>query len=182
MSITNNGTKVVTGEVRFSYVHVFQPHAVEDGQDPKYSVTLLIPKSDKKTVTNIKRAIDAAKELGAGSKWGGKVPNGLKMPLRDGDLEREDQEEFTGCYFINANSKQKPGVVDSQLQEIIDSTELFSGCYGKASINFYAFAVSGNKGIAAGLNNLQKLRDGDYLGGRSSAVDDFNVEEDDYLG
>lgn len=177
----NQATKVVTGEVRFSYLHVFEPHAIEEGQDKKYSVSLLIPKTDKKTLNAIKKAIEAAKVAGA-PKWGGKVPANLKMPLRDGDVDRPDQEEYAGMYFVNANSTNKPGLVDANVQPIMDSTELYSGCYGRASVNFYAYNVSGNKGIACGLNNIQKLRDGETLGGRSRAEDDFDAvetEEDD---
>lgn len=176
MTNKNQATKVITGEVRFSYLHVFEPHAVDESQPKKYSVSLLIPKDDKETLAKIKKAINAAVEDGL-SKWGGKKPANLKMPLRDGDKERPDQEEYQGHYFINANSTFKPGIVDAQLNPILDSTELYSGCYGKASINFYAYNVSGNKGIAAGLNNLQKLRDGESLGGRSRAEDDFDAVE-----
>lgn len=179
MATKNTDTKVITGKVRFSYVHVFQPHAVDEGQEPKYSVCLIIPKNDKKTLKAIKNAVEAAKEAGK-SKWGGKIPPNLKTPLRDGDEERPDQEEFAGAYFLNANSKTKPGVVDANVQPIMDSTEVYSGCYGRASINFYAYNTAGNKGIACGLNNLQKLEDGDYLGGRSRPEDDFEpVETDD---
>lgn len=174
----NQATKVVTGEVRFSYLHVFEPHAIEPGQDPKYSVSLLIPKNDKVTLGKIKKAIEAAKVAGQ-AKFGGKIPSNLKMPLRDGDVDRPDQEEYKGHYFINANSTNKPGLVDANVDPIMDSTELYSGCYGRASVNFYAYNVSGNRGIACGLNNLQKLRDGDTLGGRSRAEDDFDAVEID---
>lgn len=179
----NQATKVVTGEVRFSYLHVFEPHAVDENQEKKYSVSLLIPKSDTTTLNKIKKAVEAAKIAGK-SQWGGKIPPNLKMPLRDGDTDRPDQEEYKGHYFVNANSTFKPGVVDAQLNEIIDSTELYSGCYGRASVNFYPYNVSGNRGIACGLNNIQKLRDGETLGGRSRAEDDFDVVEveDEDLG
>lgn len=179
MATKNTDTKVITGKVRFSYLHVFQPHAMNEGQEEKYSVSLLIPKSDKKTLDKIKKAIKAAAEQGK-SKWDGKIPPNLKNPLRDGDTERPDQDEYAGHFFINANSKQKPGVVDAQLNEVIDSQEVYSGCYGRASINFYPYNVSGNRGIAAGLNNIQKLEDGDYLGGRSRAEDDFDAVEPEY--
>ncbi|MFZ5817262.1 MAG: DUF2815 family protein [Bacillota bacterium] len=182
--VRNTDTKVVTGKVRFSYVHVFEPHAVDDGQEPKYSVCILIPKSDKDTLRRIKAAVEAAKAAGT-AKWGGKIPPNLKTPLRDGDEERGDQDEFKGHYFLNATSKTKPGVVDAQLNPIIDSTALYSGCYGRASVNFYAFNTAGNRGIACGLNNLQKLADGDYLGGRSRPEDDFGPvsgdDDDDFL-
>lgn len=176
-----NATKVITGkDTRFSYAHVFRPHAISDGQEPKYSVCLLIPKEDKTTIAKIKRAIEAAKEAGK-SKWGGKIPANLKMPLRDGDEEKPDQEEYAGCYFINANANQKPGIVDAGLNEIIDSSEFYSGCYGRASINFFAYNAAGNRGIGCGLNNLQKLRDGEPLSGRTRPEDDFEVEEDEDL-
>ncbi|MBG9786921.1 DUF2815 family protein [Brevibacillus laterosporus] len=178
MTTTNKDTKVITGKVRFSYAHLFKPTAIDDNQEPKYSVCLLIPKSDKETLRKIKAAVDAAKQAGA-STWGGKIPANLKTPLRDGDDERPDQPEYAGHYFINANSKQKPGIVDKNRDEILDSTEVYSGCYGRASINFYAYNTAGNKGIACGLNNVQKLADGDFLGGRSRAEDDFDEVEDD---
>ena len=164
-------TKVVTGEVRFSYAHVFEPASIE-GSEPKYSVSILIDKNDKKTLSRVKAAIEAAKQAGL-SKFGGKIPANLKLPLRDGDTEREDDEVYAGKYFINANAKTKPGIVDKGGNPIIDTTEFYSGCYGHASITFYAFNTSGNKGIAAGLNNLMKTRDGEMLGGRASAEDDF---------
>lgn len=177
MAASNADTKVITGKVRFSYVHVFEPHAMEVGQEAKYSLCILIPKSDKATLGSIKTAIEAAKAAGT-AKWGGKLPANLKLPLRDGDEERADFEGFPGHYFLNASSKTKPGVVDAKLNPIIDSTELYSGCYGRASINFYAFNTAGNRGIACGLNNVQKLADGDYLGGRSRAEDDFDAIDD----
>ena len=164
-------TKVVTGEVRFSYAHVFEPASIE-GSEPKYSVSILIDKNDKKTLSRVKAAIEAAKQAGV-SKFGGKVPANLKLPLRDGDTEREDDEVYAGKYFINANAKTKPGIVDKGGNPIIDTTQFYSGCYGHASITFYAFNTSGNKGIACGLNNLMKTRDGEMLGGRASAEDDF---------
>lgn len=179
MAISNNDTKVITGKVRLSYAHLFKPQAIDDSQEPKYSACLLIPKSDKETIKKIKAAIEAAKQAGA-SKWGGKIPSNLKVPLRDGDEERaDDHPEYAGHYFINASSKQKPGIIDRQKNEILDSTGVYSGCYARASINFYAFNTAGNKGIACGLNNIQKWADGEYLGGRTRAEDDFDEIEDD---
>lgn len=187
MTTRQNDTKVVTGKVRFSYVHAFTPFAVNADQDPKHSVCLLIPKSDKETLRKIKAAIEAVKATGA-AKWGGKVPPNLKLPLRDGDVDRPDQEEYKGMYFLNASSKQAPGVVDKQLNPILDESEFYSGCYGRASINFFAYNTAGNRGIGCGLNNLQKLEDGDYLGGRTRPEDDFEASEgaeapdEDFLG
>lgn len=173
-------TKVITGKVRFSYAHVFEPTAIEEGQEKKYSCSILIPKKDKKTLQKIQAAITAAAEEGK-AKFGGKVPKNLKNPLRDGDDERPDDETYEGMMFINANSTRKPGLVDADLNPILDKDEFYSGCYGRASVNFFAFNVSGNKGIAVGLNNLQKLEDGPRLSGGSSAEEDFGDFEDDDL-
>lgn len=176
-------TKVVTGKVRFSYVHVFEPWAGQPGQDPKYSVCLLIPKEDKKTLTKIAAAVDEAVQEGVRAKWGGKLPKNLHMPLRDGDTERADEApEYEGMMFLNANSKNAPGVVDKALNTILDSDEFYSGCWGRASINFFPYDSNGNRGIGVGLNNVQKLKDGERLGGsRASAEDDFgdDFEDDD---
>ena len=179
MATANTATKVVTGRARLSYVNVFEPRASEPGKEPKYSVCILIPKSDTATLTKIKAAIDAAKQAGA-PVWGGKVPAGLKSPLRDGDTER-DSPECRGHFFINASSKQKPGVVDAALNPVIDASEVYSGCYGRVSINFFAYNQNGNRGIGAGLQNLQKLADGEALSGRSRAEDDFTAATDDFL-
>lgn len=173
-------TKVITGKVRFSYLHVFRPNSVGDSEDAKYSVSLIIPKSDTQTIKRIKAAIKAAAEQGKNSKFNGKVPANLKHPLRDGDEDRPDDEAYADAYFINASSATKPGVVDKNLNPIIEEEELYSGCYGRASINFYTFNSNGNRGIAAGLNNLQKLTDGDPLGGRQSAEADFSGLDDDF--
>jgi hypothetical protein len=174
-------TKVVTGLVRFSYVSVFEPKKMEGDAEAKYSVSLIVPKKDKETVAKIHKAIEAAKEAGKAGKFGGRVPANLKSPLRDGDEERADDEAYAGAWFLTANSKTKPGLVDASLNEILDSNELYSGCYGKASVTFFAFNTNGNKGIACGLNHLQKIKDGEPLGGRGRAADDFEEEnEDDY--
>lgn len=173
-------TKIAIGEVRFSYVHVFQPEAVAEGSDKKYSVSLIIPKSNAKLVAQIKEAIKAAAQAGIATKFGGKQPSGLKNPLRDGDEERPDDEAYADAYFINATSRTKPGLVkamtvggEKKLVEITNEDDFYSGCYGYASVNFFPFNNAGNRGIAAGLNNVLKTRDGDFLGGRSSAQSDF---------
>ena len=116
-------------------------------------------------------------------KFGGKKPNkaALKLPLRDGDLERED-EAYQGSYFLNANSTTAPQIVDRAVNPILDRGEIYSGCYARVSVNFYAFNSNGNRGIACGLGNIQKVRDGDPLGSRSSAADDFATDlDDDFL-
>lgn len=181
---TRTGTKVTTGKVRLSYAHLFEPHAIE-GNEPKYSVSVIIPKTDSETLKAIKEAVAEAKEQGK-SKWGGKIPATLKTPLRDGDGERPDDEAYTNCYFLNASSKNKPGVVDKSVQPILDATEVYSGCYARLTLNFYPFSASGNKGVAAGLGNVQKLEDGEPLGGFTRAEDEFDSVEDtandDFLG
>lgn len=177
------GTKVTTGKVRLSYAHLFEAHAIE-GNEPKFSVSVIIPKSDTDTLKAIKEAVAEAKEAGKG-KFGGKIPANLKTPLRDGDEERPDDEAYANCYFLNASSKNKPGVVDQNVQPVMDATEVYSGCYARLTLNFYPFSASGNKGIAAGLGNVQKLEDGEPLGGFTRAEDDFDsveAAEDDFLG
>ena len=172
--------KVVTGKVRLSYLNVFEPKSINGGE-AKYSVSLIIQKSDKKTIADINAAVEAAKQDGKG-KFGGKVPANLKLPLREGNIDRPDDEAYANCYFINANSKNKPGIVDKAVKTIFDQDELYSGCYGRASITFYAFNSNGNRGIACGLQNIQKLADGEPLSGRSTPESDFdcNFDEPDY--
>ncbi len=142
-------------------------------------MSLIIPKSDTKTIAKIKAAIEAAyKEGEAKLKGNGKsVPalSVLKTPLRDGDAERPDDE----AYFVNANATSAPGIVDADLNPILTRSEVYSGVYGRASITFFAFNSSGNKGIACGLNNLQKIRDGEPLGGKASAESDFATDDDE---
>ena len=173
----NVSTKVITGKVRFSYAHVFEPVAMAEGQDVKYQVSLIIPKSDLKTLEKIEKAVEAAKVVGKDKiSKNGKLMPGLKMPLRDGDEDRPDNPEYADCMFINCSSKIKPGIVDKDLNPIMSQDEFYSGCYGRASINFYAFNSAGNRGIACGLNNLQKLADGEPLAGGASAETDFGGE------
>ncbi|MGN1114505.1 MAG: DUF2815 family protein [Oscillospiraceae bacterium] len=184
MAKFNNPMKVITGKAtRWSYANVWEPKSI-DGSKPKYSVSLIIPKSDTVTVNKIKAAIQAAYVEGQSKlKGNGKsVPSlsVLKTPLRDGDMERPDDEAYKNSYFINANSSTAPGIVDADRQPIIDRSEVYSGVYGRASINFYAYNSNGNRGIACGLNNLQKIRDGESLGGKASAESDF-ADDDDFL-
>ncbi len=179
MSAKPQSSKIVTGKVRLSYVNVF-----EKNDKDKYSLCILIPKSDKATVEKAKAAIEAVKaDPKAAQKWGGKWLSNFNYPLRDGDTERDlaKNPECKGMYFINCNSGQKPGVVDADLNPIMDKDAVYSGCYGRVSINFYPYNTDGNKGIAAGLNNVQKLEDGEALSGRSRAEDDFTELEEDFL-
>lgn len=176
-------TKVITGKVRASFVHVFEPQSV-NGSEPKYSCSFIIPKSDTETIAAIRAAIEQAKQDGV-AKFGGKIPPNLKLPLRDGDIDRPDDPNYADCYFVNANSKEKPGLVDRRRIPITDPLELYSGCYVRASINFFAFNTNGNKGVAAGLGNIQKWAEGEPLNGRVRAEDEFEAldaeDDDDFL-
>lgn len=181
----NNPMKVITGpDTRWSYANVWEAKSINGGT-PKFSVSLIIPKSDTATIAKIRAAIEAAyKEGEAKLKGNGRsVPalSVLKTPLRDGDTERPDDEAYANAYFVNANSATAPGIVDADRLPILDRSEVYSGVYGRASINFYAFNSNGNKGIACGLNNLQKIRDGEPLGGKSRPEDDFAEEDEDFL-
>ena len=182
-----NKTKVITGpRTRWSYANVWEPKSINGGT-PKYSVSLIIPKSDTKTIAKIQAAIEAAyKEGEAKLKGNGKsVPalSVLKTPLRDGDAERPDDEAYKNAYFVNANATSAPGIVDADRNPVLTRSEVYSGVYGRASINLYAFNSNGNKGIACGLNNLQLIRPGEPLGGKASADADFATDDDeDFLG
>lgn len=168
---TVDGTKVITGRVRFSYANVFVPTG--DGEYKKYSVSLIIPKEDKLTIKNIKEAIKNAYEIGKEKTFKGKNIKDIFAILHDGDEERPDDSIYENSYYINASARTKPGIVDKRKRPIEDTTEFYSGCYGLASINLYPYNTNGNNGIACGLNNLMKLEDGESLGGRASAEDDF---------
>jgi hypothetical protein len=176
-------TKVITGKVRASFVHIFEAQSI-NGSEPKYSCSLIIPKSDVKTVQAIQAAIEEAKQNGI-SKWGGKIPANLKQPLRDGDIDRPDDAAYADSYFINASSQERPGIVDRRRVPISDPLAIYSGCYVRASVNFYPFNVNGNRGIAAGLSNIQLWCDGEPLNGRMRAEDEFDaldeVDDDDFL-
>lgn len=179
----SNPMKVITGpDTRWSYANVWEPKSINGGA-PKYSVSLIIPKSDTKTVNKIKAAIQAAYEEGAAKLKGNSksVPTlaAIKTPLRDGDVERPDDPAYAGAYFINANSATAPGIVDADRNPVLTRSEVYSGVYGRASISLYAFNSNGNKGIACGLNNLQLIRAGEPLGGKASAESDFASDEDE---
>lgn len=178
-----NPLKVITGkDTRWSYANVWEAKSINGGT-PKFSVSLIIPKSDTATVKKIKAAIQAAYEEGQAKLKGNSrsVPplTAIKTPLRDGDTERPDDPAYANSYFINANSATAPGIVDIDCNPILSRSEVYSGVYGRASISFYAFNSNGNKGIACGLNNLQKIRDGEPLGGKASAESDFATDTDD---
>lgn len=189
-AVLKNETSVVTGKVRLSYANIFEPKSI-NGSDPKYSVSLIIPKQDKQMVEVIEKAIANAKERDKG-KWQGKVPANLKLPLRDGDTDRPEDDNYKDCYFVNANSAKPPMVVGLEKDKTtgkaiqLGSDDVYSGCYARVSVNFFGYNSNGSKGVACGLNNIQKLEDGKRLGGGTSAEEDFEFEEidsdDDFLG
>lgn len=164
-------TQVVTGEVRLSFVNVFEPRAIKEGDVPKYSVTAIIPKTDTKTVNAIKAAIQAAAENGAQKHFGGRVPTNVNNTFKDGDTEVDDlgelknakYPEYKGCYYIRLSTKFPPKVLDANRQEILDPTEVYSGCYGRVSMTFFAYSGDGRRGVSASLNNVMKTRDGEPL-------------------
>lgn len=178
---TSSPTKVVTGKVRLSYAHIWEAHSSFEGQDPKYSAVLLIPKKDRETYNKIKAAQQAALEAGKNSKFGGKIPKGWKDTIHDGDDEQslEDHPEYEGHWYMSVSSKTKPGIVDRDLNPIMDQSEVYSGCYVRVSINAFAYSVSGSKGVSFGLNHIQKLADGKPFAGFSRAEDDFSDDLDD---
>jgi hypothetical protein len=181
MATGSSATKVVTGKVRLSYAHLFEPFSNNDGQPAKYSTTLLIPKTDKATIAKLEAAQQAALENGKTKTFGGSIPKNWVNTIHDGDEEADLKKnpEYEGHMYMAVSSKTKPGVVDQNVQPILDSTEVYSGCYARVSINCYPFNKSGNKGVSFGLNHVQKLADGEFLGGRSKADDDFDAVDDE---
>jgi hypothetical protein len=176
-------TKIITGKVRFNYVSIFQPRIISQGEEARYSLQILIPKTDKETISRLNCSMEEAKKAGAAI-WG-KAEAHVKTPLRDGDLEQLG-EEYAGHYYINLSAKTRPVAVDRQLKKISDQSEIYSGCYGKVSFNIYVYsherAIANGKeincGIGCGLLNVQKLEDGELLG-RSRPEDDFEALEED---
>lgn len=176
-----NETKVVFGPCRLSFTHVFNKYSPNGEGDGKYMTNVLIPKSEKKTIKALEQAIEAAKKAGVVSKWGGKEPKKLDMPLHDGD--DKDDDVYQDHFYINAKCKTRPGVVDKSKNPIVDEEEMYSGVWTFVSVTFYAYDASGNRGVACGLNNLMKFKDDDHLGGRVSADSDFadidDVDDED---
>lgn len=175
MANNNSPTKVVIS-CRISFANIWEAVSI-NGSETKYSVSLLIPKDDKATLTKIHKAIEAAKEAAKTKKWNGKIPANLKLPMHDGDIDRPDDENYAGHFFFNAISKDAPQIVDRKVQPILDPMECGSGDYCNVSVNFYGFAASGNKGIAAGLQNIQLVRHGERLAGKPTAASDFETIE-----
>lgn len=176
MSNTKSPTRVVV-PCRISFANIWKPKSI-NGSEEKYSVSCLIPKGDKATLMMIHKAVEAAKADGKTRKWNGKIPPNLKLPLRDGDIDRPEDDNYAGHMFLNASSKDAPQIVDRKVQPILDQMECGSGDYCYVSVNFYPFNANGNRGVAAGLGNIQKVKDGERLSGRTSAESDFETLED----
>lgn len=176
-------TKVVFGPCRLSYVHVFSKYDPENDGNGKYMTNVLIPKSEKDTIKALQTAIETAKQAAIVSKWGGKEPKKLDMPLHDGDIDKDD-DAFSDHYYVNAKSNTRPGIVDKNKAPIVDEEEIYSGVWAVVSVSFYGYDKNGNRGVACGLNNIMKFKDDEHLGGRASAETDFgdvNFDDDDDL-
>jgi hypothetical protein len=169
---------ITIGLVRFSYAHVWEPYTPPTGGDPKYSVTMLIPKSDANTLNLIMAKIEEAKTEGASAKWSGKIPAMLRLPIYDGDGPRPSGELFgeecRGHYVLTAKSSSAPSVVDAGCQPILNKADFYSGCYGYASINFFAYN-QGSNGVGCGLNHVMKKQDGEPLAGGISVEEAFKA-------
>jgi hypothetical protein len=181
MATKSDNTRVVTGKVRLSYVHVFEPNAVDPDDEPRYSCTLLIPKSDRRTMDALRRAQQSALEAGKDTRFGGKIPGSWADTIHDGDEEAdlERNPEYAGHYYMSVSAKKRPGVVDRNVQPILDSTEVYSGCYARVEVGAFAYNSKGKKGVSFGLNNVQKVADGDSFGGRSRPEDVFDAIDDE---
>jgi len=176
MSLKANET--VTGQVRLSFVHLFKPYAYVPGQEEKYSITVLVPKTDAATKQRIDAAIEAAAKQGQMEKWGGQRPPVMPVPVYDGDGVRPSDgapfgDECKGHWVFTASSKQPVEIVDTAGNPIINETEVYSGMYARVCVQFYPYNFNGKKGVGCGLGPVQKLMDGEPLAGRTSAADAF---------
>lgn len=173
-----NIQEVSTGKVRLSYVHFFTPHASKPGEEPKYSATILVPKTDIATKQRIDAAINAAIAVGVAAKWNGVRPPVLAIPIYDGDGARPSDgmpfgEECKGHWVFSASSKHAPEIVDLGMQRILSQAEIYSGIYARVLVRFFPYASNGKKGVGCGLGPVQKLEDGEPLGARISAAAAF---------
>lgn len=170
-------TRVIFGPCRLSYVHVFEKYTPEDGTEGKYQTNILIPKSEKKTIKVLQDAIEAAKKAAISSKWGGKIPKKLEIPLRDGD--DKDDEVYEDHFYLNAKSTKRPGIVDRNREPIADEEDVYSGCWAIVSVTFYGYNKNSN-GIGVALNNIMKWKDDEPFGSAVSAETDFeNIDADE---
>lgn len=170
---------VTTGEVRMSYCHLFQPYAANPNNEPKYSLTVLLPKSDTATLARINAAIEAAKQRGADTCWNGVIPPVCQTPVHDGDGPRPSDgmpfgEECKGHYVFSCSTKADHAVevVDANMNPIINQSEVYSGMYGRVNFTAFPYNTNGRKGIGFGLGPVQKLRDGEPLGGNFITAQD----------
>lgn len=181
MSTQQDPRRVITGKTRWAYLNVWEPRPTDrEGETPYYSACILIPKTDKKTINAINQAVQAALEEGKNRIFNGKIPSAYRHPLRDGDVDRPEKEEFRECYFINAKTKHKPDILDTSLNPILEKDKVYSGCYGVASLSFYAYDSKGSKGVTAQLRNLMKVEDGKPLSGGLSAQEEFATVVTEY--
>jgi len=170
-------TKVITGEVRFSYFSALSPRVNEMNGKEEYSTQVLVPKSDEDTI----KALKGAAKVALTDKFGDKIPKTVRNPLRDGDTETKADgtplgKEYAGHFFFNVKAQNKPGAVDADGHDIIGKDEIVSGDYGRVSLNAYAYDQAGNKGVSFGLNNIMLTRKGQPLGAvKVSAADDFGI-------
>lgn len=165
------------GEVRFSYCNVFSKRQNADGTPGKYSVCVIVPKTNTEAINLFKAAFEAAKNAGKTTKWGGRIPAKVVLPLHDGDEEKPNDPAFENCFYFNCSSQNAPGIrvkdAGGAVVEALDDEEFYSGCYGAVTINMFPYSANGNNGVGVGLNNVIKLRDGEKLSGGRSADADF---------
>jgi hypothetical protein len=159
-------------------VHLFTPYASQQGGEAKYSTTILLPKTDVATKMRIDAALNAAITEGISSKWNGVRPPMLAIPVYDGEGVRPSDgmpfgEECKGHWVFTASTKQAPEIVDLSMQRIFNQTEIYSGIYARVSVRFFPYVSNGKKGIGCGLGPVQKIQDGEPLGGRVSAAAAF---------
>jgi hypothetical protein len=176
MALSN--TQMTTGEVRLSYAHLYDPYS-NNGGEPKYSVTVLMPKTDVQAKARLDAAVEAAKQKGIAEKWNGVLPPVVASAIHDGDGVRPNGEPFgaecKGHWVFTASSKNPVSLVDASMNPIVQKGELYSGCYARVCVSLFPYNSNGKRGIGIGLEAVQKLRDGDPLGGGVSVADAFGM-------
>lgn len=176
--------RVVTGLVRFSFPYLFEKRMNDDGTPGKYELCVLIPKDDQDTINCINKAIEAAKARGKNSKWDGKIPSKLTLPLHDGD-DKDGLDGFDNVMYLNARSATRPNVVDRNFAKILDPDDVQAGDYGIVALSFFPYVSSGNKGVGVCLDNVMWIKEGEHFSGKPEADTDFagidveDVDDDD---